>query len=332
LLLSACRWRWALNDRLARGSSWGLVSFCHREDAETLLLGGFALPAAAAGWHIRAVKPDQMRSLQAAFMATAAHVGHSSRGRALWLFMQSRLRSLINMQRVWGDVHSMYESRDVSIFQNMPLPRCIRDPDSAWTALWHAVQVVLLLYISVVLPLRLAFAVEVGPRDPGFWADLVADCFFAVDLVLNFRTAYHDAVTGVREERPRKIAANYLAGWFAFDLLSCLPFQYFQLEGGGAGKGVKALRLLRMAKMLRIAKLKKLMAQHLKGQYGLVSQVTSTVAIFLSIIYVAHLLACCWCAQPRATQSFRRRLVCFIRDSPYETHAERRLGDSTARG
>jgi hypothetical protein len=50
------------------------------------------------------------------------------------------------------------------------------------------------------------------------------------DLVLNFRTAYRTD-SGVLEERPRKIAVNYLTGWFSFDLLSCLPFQYLASDG-----------------------------------------------------------------------------------------------------
>ena len=34
-----------------------------------------------------------------------------------------------------------YESRDASIYHSMPLPRCIRDPESAAARLWDVVQV-----------------------------------------------------------------------------------------------------------------------------------------------------------------------------------------------
>jgi hypothetical protein len=58
------------------------------------------------------------------------------RGKALWMFLGSRLRSLINIQKVWGEVQTLYESRDASIYDAMPLPRGIRDPDSSSAACW----------------------------------------------------------------------------------------------------------------------------------------------------------------------------------------------------
>eukprot|EP01051_Picozoa_sp_SAG22_P015257 SAG22_NODE_1968_length_3235_cov_2.232143_2_plen_236_part_00 len=54
--------------------------------------------------------------------------------------------------------------------------------------------------------------------------------------------------------------------------------------------------------MLRIAKLKKTLAQYGRGQYGMISEVLSFVAIFASIVYVAHLLACFWYAVGQEVQ------------------------------
>jgi hypothetical protein len=98
------------------------------------------------------------------------------------------------------------------------------------------------------------------------------------------------------QERPRKIAQHYLKGWFAFDFLSCMPFQYITTgtAGGSTGKAAKALRLVRLAKMLRLARLKRIIGQHIGSRYGLVSEVSGFVVLFLIIVYVGHLLACFW--------------------------------------
>ena len=44
---------------------------------------------------------------------------------------------------------------------------------------------------------------------------------------------------GFRERRPRKIAENYIKGWFFIDFLSCLPVGYVQyfISAGGEATG-----------------------------------------------------------------------------------------------
>ena len=44
-------------------------------------------------------------------------------------------------------------------------------------------------------------------------------------MCLNFRTTFNDQ-NGFRENQPKRIAANYLRGWFLIDFVSCLPFGY----------------------------------------------------------------------------------------------------------
>ena len=112
------------------------------------------------------------------------------------------------------------------------------------------------------------------------------DLIFVVDLILNFRTAYMTP-SGVLEERPRKIAQHYVKGWFLVDLLSCIPFRYLTGSGDQTSKAPKALRLVRLAKMLRLARLKRIVGQHLGSRFGLVSELSGFVAIFLIITCVS---------------------------------------------
>ena len=128
---------------------------------------------------------------------------------------------------------------------------------------------VLLCYLSVALPLRACFTVDIEPGDKAFWFEVFVDLVFITDLIFNFRTAYMtpagvsplrnpllclwcvpalewssltDCVRlQVLEERPRKIAKHYFQGWFAFDFLSCMPFQH--IAQGGSGVSSQAVCL-----------------------------------------------------------------------------------------
>lgn len=127
------------------------------------------------------------------------------------------------MKTSWGPLHQIYESRNVSLFEERPLPRLIWDPDSTFTSSWDMISVVLLLYVAAAVPLRISFNVEVEIWSFAFFVELVVDLFFVADVVLNFRTAFYDE-NGFRESRPKYIARHYLKSWFAIDMLSCLPF------------------------------------------------------------------------------------------------------------
>ena len=207
----------SVNVRVKEGEnkSWCLVTFELEEAVPKALEWA---KTGAVSWKIATVEPEKMQSLSAQFVQVAQEIDSGNRGKALWIFLASRLRSLINIQKVWGDVHAMYESRDASIHHAMPLPPLIRDPDGSTAAAWDVMQVSLLIYLATVLPLRACFAIDVPAGSPAFIFDVFTDIVFIVDLVLNFRTAYYDD-EGILEERPRKIASNYLHGWFAFDFV-----------------------------------------------------------------------------------------------------------------
>ena len=81
----------------------------------------------------------------------------------------------------------------------------IRDPDSHFSATWDLVQVALLLYVAVTVPLRAGFELEVPLWSVGFFVDMAIDVYFVTDICLNFRTAFYDE-HGVCEDRGSYIA------------------------------------------------------------------------------------------------------------------------------
>ena len=49
-------------------------------------------------------------------------------------------------------------------------------------------QVLLLMYVLISVPLRLAFSIDAECGTPGFFIDLCVDVYFICDIFFNFRT------------------------------------------------------------------------------------------------------------------------------------------------
>eukprot|EP01047_Picozoa_sp_COSAG01_P067185 COSAG01_NODE_9431_length_2448_cov_1.225202_3_plen_543_part_01 len=153
-----------------------------------------------------------------------------------------------------------------------------------------------LLFVTVTVPLRACFDVDVPLWSVGFLIDLAVDIFFIVDVFLNFRTAFYDK-HGFREIRPRKIAGNYLRGWFIIDFVSCLPVGYVQYflqsdedQEGADLRVVKVLRLMRMSKMMRLARIRRILSKYSQN-VNLQHYLKIAFTVFL-IMFLAHMLAC----------------------------------------
>ena len=57
--------------------------------------------------------------------------------------------------------------------------------------------------------------------------DSIIDIIFIMDLFINFITAYEKR-DGLQETRIKKIAINYIRGWFIIDFLACIPVQLIE--------------------------------------------------------------------------------------------------------
>ena len=64
----------------------------------------------------------------------------------------------------------------------------VRDPDSAFSAIWDLAGVALLLYVAVTVPLRSCFDVTVETLTFAWYFDAFVDIYFLTDLILNFFT------------------------------------------------------------------------------------------------------------------------------------------------
>jgi hypothetical protein len=133
-------------------------------------------------------------------------------GKDLWQLLKPRVRVLMTMRRDWGDINDVYGHPESKYNEHQSLKWYLRDPDSMFSALWDILQVVFLVYVSLTVPLRAGFDIDVDIRD-GFtftWLfDTIVDLFFLVDVVLNFLTPYYEP-NGVKGTRASMACAEQL--------------------------------------------------------------------------------------------------------------------------
>ena len=248
---------------------------------------------------------------------------------ALWAFVKPRLEMLVRFETVWGSVHDLYPQNDESDYSDVEfVPRHIRHPDSPLSIGWDLFQVIALMYVAALVPLRLCFDYEPMPPSAdglgqlGWWSDLVIDLYFITDIFVQFHTAFVDKTTGHLITDRKTISKGYMRSWFIIDIVSVMPFSYLQLIGeaqpptgelplvssyntfgldtdegtggafGGNTKILKLLRFLRIAKLLRLTKFKGMMARY-EEKFD-VSQYLSSTATLVMIVWAAHFLSCLW--------------------------------------
>ena len=63
-------------------------------------------------------------------------------------------------------------------------------PNAPWRKVWDFVQCPVLLFVSIVVPIRIGFTIDA--KGGWFAADFLIDVYFWVDIFLNFVTGYED--------------------------------------------------------------------------------------------------------------------------------------------
>ena len=185
------------------------------------------------------------------------------------------------------------------------------NPQSSFRISWDLTTVLLLFYILMTVPYRVAF--EGIPTDFELFIEWIVDIFFITDLIVNFRTGYIDNVRGEVVMHPRRIAVNYLRTWFVIDFLSSIPVDRFLPEASAtsygaaddssfdgqnlkvlkAGKAVKAFKLLRLAKLLRFLKLSTIM-ERVEETFSINRVGLKIFKLVSGTLILCHFNACIW--------------------------------------
>jgi len=156
-------------------------------------------------------------------------------------------------------------------------------PQSFFRRNWDLLTMVVVLYIFVFIPFRLAYNTDhIAALD---YIDWVVDCIFWVDMVFNFFTGYTEDAVVVMDHT--KIFKKYMQRWFWIDAVSSIPFDkiprsLFALDAQYA-QALKLMKLIRLLRVFRIARI--------LGRLKLWSQIRFSVRAIIKFFFVLLVLA-----------------------------------------
>jgi hypothetical protein len=110
-------------------------------------------------------------------------------------------------------------------------------PKSKFKSFWNALIMIFLVYTGTYVPFKVAFLNTDNSLIENFM-ELIIDCIFMFDIVVNFISAYEDRECNI-EHRLSKIALSYITSWFLLDVFSSIPYQLINNNdesGGGSAK------------------------------------------------------------------------------------------------
>lgn len=172
-------------------------------------------------------------------------------------------------------------------------PAFFIDPFCMEKMVWDIIGMLFLFYNIVVIPIRLAWDIDIGLENPVFIWESFVDWFFVVDICLNFRTGV--LVEGKVIYNPKIVALKYAKTWLPIDLISSVPLDFFMtMSGGGSLKSMKMVRMIRLVKifkLLRLLKMTSFLASFLDA-FPVSKYPINMLGMLFSVAYLAHILAC----------------------------------------
>ncbi|MCE2055192.1 hypothetical protein HAX54_042150 [Datura stramonium] len=145
-------------------------------------------------------------------------------------------------------------SLGTKINQETKLRKYIISPFDPRYRAWEMFLLILVIYTAWITPFEFAFLI--CKIDALVIFDNIVNCFFAIDIFLNFFMAYLDKESYILVDDPKKIAVRYLSTWFIFDICSTVPFHDFLfIDHKESGVGFKLLSMLRLWRLRRVSAL-----------------------------------------------------------------------------
>ncbi|RQM20757.1 hypothetical protein B5M09_010432 [Aphanomyces astaci] len=183
----------------------------------------------------------------------------------------------------------------------------IIDPNNSKKLQWDVWLGVLILYNVISIPIQVAF--QSNTEDQQTLADviksdfdIVVDCFFALDILLTFRTAVYD-LSGNIVTAPRRIATQYMRMWFWVDFISTFPFGTFinnsvvgsvDVSSKTTYQNLKLIRFARLTRLLKLARLLKFNKNFtsVEDVIDLSPAASRVLMLFLQVCMIAHMSSC----------------------------------------
>lgn len=168
-------------------------------------------------------------------------------------------------------------------------------PDSIFREIWDIIAVILIIYQVIAIPYLLSYTSI--HTESYFMLLLTCDCFFLIEIALNFNTGYFSDGTLVK--RRKLIVSKYLRSSFISDFFGCLPLELFiqnmmfdstrriELDNAERIKYIWMLKFLNLFKLPRIIN---------TFQYHFTHELTYTVfhlmKFLISAMMIVHWITC----------------------------------------
>jgi len=179
-------------------------------------------------------------------------------------------------------------------------------PTHNFRVFWTILLAIMIVLTTLLTPYDVSFIEE----NDDIFKDInyVFDAIFALDIILNFISAYYDPMNGLITDF-RTISITYLKGWFWIDIIAILPLDSITskiFSGYNTGVRVNKLlrllrfpRLYRLFKILRLFKMLKLFStspafnKFLK-RFSMNIGIIKMLKFVVNIFFLNHFVGCLW--------------------------------------
>jgi hypothetical protein len=162
----------------------------------------------------------------------------------------------------------------------------------------------MLILIGLIIPFRISF-IDEDEQDSWVAFDYVCDVMFGIDIAVNFLTGYYNQKNELVTDY-KKIARNYIWGWFIIDSLAFIPLSnVFQDVSSNTAIVNQLLRILRLPRLYRLIKIFRIaksehtikntvMINHILMNLHLNLGVARLVKVLLHFFFLCHIVSCFW--------------------------------------
>ena len=156
-------------------------------------------------------------------------------------------------------------------------------PDSYLKEAWNLMIVVLTIFISIEIPLRLTLDYSIG----NIFIEIIITVILFIDIILNFNTQTYSKGNIIKNRK--QIAKNYLRKSFIFDLLASIPFFLIYL----LLPGIVLLKWISIFRLFKILRLNTLISKW-RSRQAINPSIFRLGLFFFWIVLIAHWIACIW--------------------------------------
>lgn len=127
---------------------------------------------------------------------------------------------LKDSNRTFASVKTNKTSRSTMRKNRKP---CMFYPEDGFMQTWRFFITILLFFVCFYTPWEIAFFANTSKFS------VFVDCMFLLDMIFTFNYAFEDHLFNTIDDR-KKIALNYLKGWFLIDFIALVPYEVVLLE------------------------------------------------------------------------------------------------------